>query len=209
MVKGLSHIPQFNIDLFRDGDREQFAMIYNLIWTDLVMGIAYQMRDEDEAVAEDIAHDTIEEIWEKRGTFNDFDHIRGFAFTVGNRGAAQYYRSAGTLTKNAPEISYRLEQDIKTSHEPLRLSHYVEQRLYKRLYEELDELPERERTAVLLWCKGLRLKEIAERLNVTPQAVWKLQQKGLRLLRQELEGEERLIALSVLLLVTQQAVFPL
>ena len=154
------------------GDDAAFAELYDAIAPRLLGFLRKATRDDD--AAEDLMQQTLLHIHRERGTFIPGAAVAPWAYAIARRlmiDGVRRRRLERRLFADAPD------DDDRAAVEPAQSTAGVEEllharRLEGRVREQLDDLPESQRTAYrLLQQEGLSLKAAAETLGVSVTAV--------------------------------------
>ena len=121
------------------------------------------VNDKDEV--EDLVQDVFLSCWENQKEFENIHAIRAFLYTsVRNRCLNQLKRKK-VIEKHERELIYALESD------QFFTRHVIEEETFNQLYQEINQLPAAAQKIMLLALKGLKNKEIAEKLDVSENTV--------------------------------------
>jgi RNA polymerase sigma-70 factor, ECF subfamily len=154
------------------GDDAAFAELYDAIAPRMLGFLRKAMRDD--AAAEDLMQQTLLHIHRERGTFIPGAAVTPWAYAIARRlmiDGVRRRRVERRIFADAPD------DDDRAAYEPAHSTAGAEEllharRLEGRIREQLDELPESQRTAYrLLQQEGLSLKAAAEALGVSVTAV--------------------------------------
>ena len=154
------------------GDDTAFAELYDAIAPRLLGFLRKATRDD--AAAEDLMQQTLLHIHRERGTFLPGAAVAPWAYAIARRlmiDGARRRRLERRLFADAPD------DDDRAAHEPAAPTAGAEELLHARrvegrVREEIEDLPESQRTAYrLLQQEGLSLKAAAEVLGVSVTAV--------------------------------------
>ena len=137
------------------------------------------------AQAEDVVHDTFLKLIEHLLSKNDEQDLRGWVFRVGHNLAINLHQSAFHRLSDTipePETSAAVIADSSLSPEELA----IKKEELRRVRAAMARLTEQQRHAVLLRAEGLRYRQIAEVLGVSPQRVTEIVQRALQRLSGDL-----------------------
>jgi RNA polymerase sigma-70 factor (ECF subfamily) len=161
---------------FRAGDREAFKTIYEWYWHPM-FGVAFR-KLKKKAAAEELVQDIFVKLWKNRATvqisrlncylfsavrYAVIDHIRSLAV---QEEYLEYYRAFLSLEDSGTEDAIALNE------------------LYARVYNGLDELPEKSREVFRLnRLENWPVPKIASHLHLSDKAVEYHLTKSLKFLR--------------------------
>ncbi|MET7000423.1 RNA polymerase sigma factor [Chitinophaga defluvii] len=175
----------------REHDEVAFTEIYSRYWK-MLFGIAYN-RLKDMATAEDIVHDVLTLVWQKRLELAP-DNLPAYL------AAAVKFSVLAHLRKKMSARNYILQStaEITTTPHPDVVLHH--KRILQMVREEVEKLPEKCR---LIFKdsreQGLTTAEIAEKFNISGKTVENQLNKALR----HLKSSFRSLFLLLLLLFFQ------
>lgn len=158
----------------RSGDELAFTEIYNRYWEKLLAIGYYHTRDKQ--LAEDIVHEVLLSLWQRRSDLN-IQSLQAYLAT------AVKFAVFKTITRE------RRRRDITTGIPTDLFTADLEDRLDARFLEEylngtVEDLPEKARL-VFLYSRvdDLSVAEIANKMDLSPKAVEYHMTKALRALR--------------------------
>lgn len=164
----------------KHGDEKAFVIIYNHFWEKLYY-IAYR-KIESQAAAEELVQDVFLNLWNKRAHL-EIESLSAYLAAMTRYGVYRYYARERVL-QNRMEASYNgaLQEE--------NLSDEIHNKLVlDKIFELSNELPEKCRL-VFQYSKleDQPLKEIAERLNISPKTAEAHLTKALKTVRLNLRG---------------------
>lgn len=120
----------------------------------------------DRAEAEDVVQDTMLRVWNKRDEWSKFDSIEAFCLTVARNLAID---RSEKMDANHVELTPEMEQASDSSGPYNQL---VQAERMKLIHQLINELPEKQRTAVQLRdIEGKNYKEISKVMQLTEEQV--------------------------------------
>jgi RNA polymerase sigma-70 factor (ECF subfamily) len=120
----------------------------------------------DRAEAEDVVQDTMLRVWNKRDEWSKFDSIEAFCLTVARNLAID---RSEKMDANHVELTPEMEQASDSSGPYNQL---VQAERMKLIHQLINELPEKQRTAVQLRdIEGKNYKEISKIMQLTEEQV--------------------------------------
>lgn len=145
--------------LFREDAERAFRAVYDKYYLQLTV-FTVRLTDSFE-LSEDIVQDFFVVFWEKRYFLNIGDNLRGYLFRAVRNNALAELRRKGICSMEQLSDTYI---DIPSS--PYDLEEL--QQLYRRLMDDLEALPERERDSVkLVLLENKRYAQAADQLGIS------------------------------------------
>jgi RNA polymerase sigma-70 factor (ECF subfamily) len=114
---------------------------------------------------EDLIQDVFVAFWERKKDFEDIDGVRAFLYTSARNRCLNHLKHLSVQKKHESSLIYELESD------QFFTRHVIEEEVFNQLYSEIRSLPEGSQKIMLLAIKGLKNKEIAEKLGVSENTV--------------------------------------
>lgn len=164
---------------------DRFRELYMRNYKALVM-YALKMV-EDESAAEDVVQDVFSEIWEEQRDFKDETHMRSYLYLCVRN------RVTDKLRHNVVETKYAEQMKIMMRDTHAVDNAMLEEQVYYRLFEAIDELPEKQRAIFTHLMEGKKNTEIAEIMNVTINTIKTQKRHGMETLRKKLGEPEILL----------------
>jgi len=123
----------------------------------------------DHAEAEDVVQETMIKVWNRRATWDQIESIEAFCLTICRNQALDKTRRAGRQDESLSE-EYHETADHSYASNPEE--HAMQQDRIQLIRRLVDNLPEKQRTIVLLReTEGKTYKEIAEVMGITEEQV--------------------------------------
>lgn len=178
---------------FKGGRLESF---YAEAYADLLTYATRLLGEQHALMAEDIVQDTIFKSYQHRSGIVDGRQWKTYLFRLIHNAAVSIHRSHAAQQRYLSQ-QVELEDDFTRS--------LVEQETLERLFEAIDELPERYRRLFdLSFEQGLRNEEVAQLLSVSTRAVVKQKARLIDLVGQRLRRDGTPLALLALSLLVQE-----
>lgn len=154
---------------------------------------------KDFSVAEEIVSDVFIKIWEYPQPFDDIYKLRSFLYVMTKNASLNFLR---TQEYKVEKITFEdLEEQLYKEADVLKK--IVQTELIKTIYDELENLPEKQREVFLLsFIEGLSSKEISDKLHITVTAVYANKSRAIAKLRESLSAED-LTYMTILLSLLQ------
>ena len=127
--------------------------------------------------ARDIVQDTFFKLWSAPHKFMHINDLRFYLYRTVQNQCLNYIRDKKV------EDSYRSKTEVTT--EDYFYNALLEEEIFIRLRQAIDELPEKYRNVINLNLEGLSDKEIAEKLEITIDAVKQQKKRG----KEQLKGK--------------------
>lgn len=169
----------FVISEIRSGNEDIFDDVYRLYFKGLC---AFSSQYVTKAESEEIVQDTMMWLWENRHTLIPEMSLKSLLFVIVKN------KSLNRISHN--QIKNRVHQEIidKFENQFEDPNFYLENELLKMFSEAIKKLPEEYRiTFEMNRMEGLTHREIAERMNISPQTVNYRISQALKILRVELK----------------------
>jgi len=141
----------------------------------------------DIQLAEDCIQDVFTELWEKRDTIHQIQHIKAYLIKVFRRRVINKMNiEQQRITHNA--YVHEIEFNISFSFEAALIHDEICEAQKKRLQKALQNLTHRQREAIYLkFYEGYTYAEIAEIMTLEKSAVYSLIYKAMTQLREEMK----------------------
>ena len=163
------------IGAIQQDDRDAFRLLFNRYYKALLATSINLLKDEDSA--KDITQEVFVQLWKKRSTLEIKSSVGGYLKrAVINRSL--------NLIKSRKSIVSEEQMPQMHSTEPVATDQLEAQDLEVALQKALATLPERCRIIfVMRRLEGISLKEIAEKLEISPKTVENQITKALKILK--------------------------
>lgn len=161
------HTDQVLLDGVRRGDQPSFEVLFDRHYG-AVHQVVYRITG-DRRDAEEIALDTFMKLYERPIPVNDDTNVRGWLFRVATNAAFNAVRSRKRRQSWIQRAAQRIGIGDMQTETPERAVLQRDEAL--RVRAVLDELPERQRTALALRATGMSYREIAETLGVNSTSI--------------------------------------
>ncbi|WP_075591588.1 RNA polymerase sigma-70 factor [Labilibacter marinus] len=161
--------------LIKQGDESAFEELFRLHYVSLTAFANSFMHDLD--IAESIVQNVFVKLWEKRSKY-EINSLKSYLM-IAVRNSCH-----NELKRLQHERSYK---KTITSEDVIAEVNYSDSGVMERISETINQLPEqRKRIFKLNRLEGLKYREIAERLNISPKTVEVQMGKALKFLRENL-----------------------
>ena len=155
-------------------DEEAFKILYEEFFHAL-RSVACKYVEIEEA--RDIVQDTFFKLWSAPQKFLHINDMRFYLYRSVQNQCLNYIRDKKV------EDNYRNKTEVIT--EDYFYNALLEEEIFIRLRQAIDELPEKYRNVINLNLEGLSDKEIAEKLDITIDAVKQQKKRG----KEQLKGK--------------------
>jgi RNA polymerase sigma-70 factor (ECF subfamily) len=173
----IHELPGDRIARFRAGDRDVFAEILKLCYN-RVYFIAFTFAKEEKE-AEDITLTTFFKLWERRDQFGTPEHIDAFLLTTCRNAGVDCQRAIQRRKKVHRAVLY-----LSRETEPSREQQIIRQEWLREMISFLDVLsPKRKEVIRLLYLDGMKVREVAAHLGISPITVQGHKASALKKLR--------------------------
>ncbi len=180
------------MSMFRKGDRAAFEQIFNRYQAKLYL-VAFNWVHDREA-ARDIVVVTLNGVFQNHTKFERLNSLNHYLYLRLRSRCIDHLREKRALRLKETEYTSALESAELVNDQ-------LDADLAARLWTSVDRLPERSKEVIVLfYLHGLKYKEIAEKLNISPNSVENQLRFALKRLKDRL-GNEKLYAISLILTV--------
>jgi len=154
----------FSIELFREGDRNEFKHAYDLLYETIYTFVYNLVRNEEEG--QDITTDTFIKLWRLRDRFESLNNIKAFLYVTSRNACLDHFRKQQRERSLQKEIRYLLDMEMQSNHEVIGAE------VISELYTRIENLPGGCRQIVkMILFENLNTTEIAQKLGISNQAV--------------------------------------
>lgn len=168
------------LERFRKGDRQAFQTIFTLL-NKTVCEIAYKVTGSA-AEAEDICSDAFIKLFENRERIENFQHLKGFLYTITRNLSLNYLRKTEIHHKSHRELSY-LAGDPSGWEQAIEEA-IIYNELIREIRIEIDNLskvsPRYAQVLELTVFEKKKTEEIARLLGISESTVRNLKAKAIR-----------------------------
>ncbi|WP_439184248.1 RNA polymerase sigma-70 factor [Carboxylicivirga taeanensis] len=172
------------------GDEHAFELVFKNYYPHLVLLAQKYLGDQD--LSESIVQSVFVKMWEKRSVM-DIQSLRGFLVVA--------VRNRCTNELKHQKVVREYEKAHIETIEPVRMS-FNENVYLQKINSVIDELPEqRRRIFKMSRMDGLKYKEIAEKLNISPKTVEVQMGKALKYLREQLHPLKKQLLASLIIMI--------
>lgn len=146
----------------QSNDRSAFEKIYNRYWSKLYLSACHILRNKE--ASEDIIQEIFVSLWLKRGQ-TSIDNLNNYLFTSVRFQVFKAIRD-GKLPSDLLQETEFLVSSYNAENT------FAEKEISQRLDESIERLPQKCKEIFILSRKeNLKVKEIADRLNISPKTV--------------------------------------
>ena len=174
------------LNRLREGDNRAFEELFKHFYAPLCSFVAGYVNDE--VAAEDIVQDVFFKLLTEKPTFENIIVLKSYLYRVAHNQCLNYLKHQRVREDYA---SMRMGEEETTTF----FNRVVEQELLTLLEEAIRELPSQTGQVMELTMEGLDNAEIAERLNLSMDAVKSHKKRGRQFLRNRLEELSALLLL--------------
>ena len=177
--------------LLGNRDAAHFHQLYNTYYKALASYASVITGNTE--VAEDIVQDMFSELWEGQMTFSRESALRAYMFKIVRHQSLDYVRH-----REVEEAYRKKVEQFVTVHPMSSEDEFFSEEIYRRLFEEINALPDRQREVFVLAMRGKKYKQIAEELKISVETVKTQRQRGMDTLRRKLGAEVMVFLLFLL-----------
>lgn len=177
-----------------DGDENAFRILYDRYRDKLFF---YVLRiTASRQIAEDVLQEVFVKIWVGREGMKDVECFSAWLFRLAKNKTINGLRRVSLETSILAEIGFTTDRQVNNTSETLD---FLDTR--KALQEAMEQLPPRQKLVYRLrWEQGLKSREIARHLNISPLTVKKHIAEASRSIRSLLEKKDH-ISITVIALI--------
>lgn len=145
------------------GDKKAYQIVFEEYFNALCAFCYKYIGDQSET--EDIVQEVFISFWEHKKDFDHLNAIKAFLYTSGRNKCLNHLKHRLVKQKHESALIYELES------EQFFTNHVIEEEAFNQLYSEIKALPESSQKIMLLALKGLKNREIAEKLIISENTV--------------------------------------
>jgi RNA polymerase sigma-70 factor (family 1) len=176
------------IPAFRLGDQEAFTVLFKQYYRPLCFFAGQLLGSMIDA--EDIVKDSFLKLWNKRAGFDHPKSIRSFLYTTTRNASLNHLRHQKVKDHFKKEMHYLDDQ----KGDELILQQMIRSELMRSIYQEIEKLPEkRQQVFRMIYFDGLKLEEIAAKMEISVFTVKEHKAKALAQLRMKFSDEQLMI----------------
>lgn len=154
-------------------DEKNWEVLFDIYYAPLCCYASNYLHDLE--LSKDIVQETLVNLWVSDYKFDSQKHLTYYLYKAIYNNSLYHLRQ----TREHVEITDNMDQQLIDD----SFSDTVKEELVRRLYEEIQKLPERRRQIMLLSIDGKSGKEIAEMLNISINTVKAVKSKAMDSLR--------------------------
>ena len=151
------------IKKLNSGDKKAFKVVFDNYYNALCAFTYKYIPDLSES--EDIVQEVFVAFWERKKDFDHINTIKAFLFTSTRNSCLNNLKHKLVKQKHEAALIYDLES------EQFFTNHVIEEETFILLYQEINSLPPSAQKIMLLAMKGLKNREIAEKLSISENTV--------------------------------------
>jgi len=167
---------------FKEGDAEAFDAIYHNYSKKMFHFALGLVKDKD--ISKDLVQEVFVNLWEKRGQVDLNLNFDNYIFTIAYNSIRKYFRKKSIetkvidhLVKNSPEIIESVDGTV------------IYNELLELASKTIENLPPKRKIVYKLSRQeGMKIKEIADKLNISTRTAENHLAKALKYLKEELSG---------------------
>lgn len=161
------------------GDVDAFRLVYDHFYLP-VFRFARKYTGHHQ-VAEDITTDSFLKLWEQRAGFSEWAKLKSFLFTTVRNACINWLRDEKRHASHRQRLLRIMDVNPEMDYELTR--HPVAERVFHYLEDEINRLPEKMKTILLLQLNGYSNQEIAMKIGLAEKSVRNLKVEALKTLR--------------------------
>jgi len=173
------------VEKIQQSDKDAFKELFDQYYTPLCFYASKIIDSPDQS--RDIVQDVYIKLWDNRKDLVIYKSLKAYLYqAVRNQSLNHLEKKRRQIQFEEPEFSQKEIQDMHTLHSAHQ-HHVSEKDLSKRIWELVEELPEKRKSVFILYRKhGLSYSEIAEVMGITRKTVENQMGKALKFLRNQL-----------------------
>ena len=161
-------------------DEEAFKALFDSHYLTLYNYVRYNIKDED--ACHDVVQDVFTYFWEKRKSIEIKQTVRSYLLSSAHNAYINYLKQQNTSKRHISDFFHGTERTAN-GYDPI-----FENALIEDLNRIIDDLPGQCREIFhLSRMKGLKHKEIATKLNISPRTVETQIYRALRTIKKKLQ----------------------
>ena len=145
------------------GNKNAYQIVFEKYFNALCAFCYKYLNDQSET--EDIVQEVFISFWEHKKDFDHLNAIKAFLYTSARNKCLNHLKHRLVKQKHESALIYELES------EQFFTNHVIEEEAFNQLYSEIKALPESSQKIMLLALKGLKNREIAEKLVISENTV--------------------------------------
>lgn len=167
---------------FKEGDTEAFDMLYRAYSKKLyhfALGLT-----KDKEVSEDLIQEVFVSLWEKRSQLNPKLNFDNYIFTIVYNAIRKYFRKRSLESKAVDFLFENAPENLNGAD-----GIYIYNELLELANQSIEKLPpKRKKVYKLSKQEGLKIKEIAEKMDISTRTAENHLAKALKYLKEELSS---------------------
>jgi len=172
------------IEGIRDKNPQAFHAVFDKFYGQLTTFATSILNDP--IAAEDVVSEAFVKLWKLDKDFTSVRHVKDFLYTIIKNSCVDVLRKTRTRTKIENNVVRSLElteNDIEKK--------YMVSEIIEKLYERINQLPERTRKVfVLTYLEGYSRSEVAQLMNLSENTVRNMNLNGMNALKAALNAEK-------------------
>lgn len=173
------------VEKIQQSDKDAFKELFDQYYTPLCVYASKIIGSPDQS--RDIVQDVYIKLWDNRKDLVIYKSLKAYLYqAVRNQSLNYIEKRRRQVQFEEPEFSQKEIQDmhiLNSAHQ----NHISDKDLSKRIWELVEELPEKRKSVFILYRKhGLSYSEIAEVMGITRKTVENQMGKALKYLRNQL-----------------------
>lgn len=170
------------IKRFKEGDVEAFDEIYHIYSKKMFHFALGMIKDQD--ISKDLVQEVFVNLWEKRDQLDPGLNFDNYLFTIAYNSIRKFFRKRSIETKFVDQIVNKSPELIESVEGTVIYNELIE--LASKTIENLP--PKRKMVYKLSRQEGMKIKEIASKLDISPRTAENHLSKALKYLKKELAG---------------------
>lgn len=184
--------PEKILQLLKLKDNEAFRYLYRRYFGALSALAEYYVKDR--LVAEDLVQEVFIVLLDRKKEFNSLTEVKYFLYVSLKNACISYFRRQKLADKYSQEVLASCEEEVAF------WDQVQKEDVYALLLTAIQQLPPQCRQVMLYSLDGLKLAEIAERMQISFETVKEYKHNGKKKLLKLLQNQEFVLCLQFFLL---------
>ena len=165
---------------FKEGDAEAFDLIYRQYSKKIYLFAKGMVKDEDQA--KDLVQEVFVNLWDKRESVDLNLNFENYLFTISYNSIRKFFRKRAMKIKVMDQLQKNSPGIIESAD-----SSFIYNELLELANKTIENLPPRRKTVYKLRKQeGMRIKEIARKLDISTRTAENHLARALKYLKEEL-----------------------
>jgi RNA polymerase sigma-70 factor (family 1) len=179
----------------KSGSEKALDVVFNQFYQPLVYFAIRIIKDREEA--EDIVVSTFSKLWDRKENLDNLPKVKGFLYLTTRNACIDFLRKTKKNNELQKDLLYLIKPEAGDDFEEIRAE------LLGDIFKEIEKLPSLCRQVFELSVfKGLKSKEISERMHISVSNVTSQKSRAVQLLKTTIL--KKILSILLLFLLTKQ-----